>query len=308
MISLLTLIINAAAGALIYAIKAFFSLVKWIVRSFFNILKLIYVVLPFTSIVLVLLFGVIIFFFINNSGVLPENVQDYALIAAINNIIIPGSILFYTIVADAFIYVIRAVFGKGFIRQALDRYFRLFPEAARRHYEKNYDKFLNEKKREIEEEKRALRRRKKADFYEDFEEGFRGDDEFDEEFEEDDYEDDEFDEEYSDGEEYADDDYYEDEYDEDYQEDDYEDYEDLEDDYDDPGDRRRYREESHRGRSSRPSTTTSFDFFAGCSSRESVDKKYKSLVKLYHPDNMDGDTAALQEINYQYSEAKKRFS
>ena len=52
---------------------------------------------------------------------------------------------------------------------------------------------------------------------------------------------------------------------------------------------------------------STFNFFAGCSSRESVDKKYRSLVKLYHPDNMDGDTKALQEINVQYSEAKKRF-
>ena len=42
--------------------------------------------------------------------------------------------------------------------------------------------------------------------------------------------------------------------------------------------------------------------------RESVDKKYRSLVKLYHPDNMDGDTAALQEINVQYDKAKKRWS
>ena len=100
---------------------------------------------------------------------------------------------------------------------------------------------------------------------------------------------------------YNDDDYYEgEEYedevyeDDNYADDDYED-EDFEDDYDDPGSRRD------------PAASSSFDFFAGCTNRESVDKKYKSLVKLYHPDNMDGDTAALQEINAQYAEAKKRF-
>ena len=80
------------------------------------------------------------------------------------------------------------------------------------------------------------------------------------------------------------------------EDDDYDD-EDFEDDYDDPG-HDRYRE---------PVASSTFDFFAGCTSRESVDKKYKSLVKLYHPDNMDGDTAALQQINAQYAEAKKRF-
>ena len=73
-----------------------------------------------------------------------------------------------------------------------------------------------------------------------------------------------------------------------------EDYdEDYEDDYDAP--------------SPVKAATTSFDFFAGCNSKDSVDRKYKSLVKLYHPDNMDGDTAALQEINVQYAEAKKKF-
>ena len=51
-----------------------------------------------------------------------------------------------------------------------------------------------------------------------------------------------------------------------------------------------------------------FDFFAGCKSRESAERKYKSLVKLYHPDNMDGDNGALQEINVQYDKVKKQFS
>ena len=51
-----------------------------------------------------------------------------------------------------------------------------------------------------------------------------------------------------------------------------------------------------------------FDFFAGCKSRESAERKYKSLVKLYHPDNMDGDNGALQEINVQYDKVKKHFS
>ncbi len=49
----------------------------------------------------------------------------------------------------------------------------------------------------------------------------------------------------------------------------------------------------------------SFDFFAGCNTRESIKKKYYVLVKLYHPDNLDGDTSALYEIVRQYKEKMK---
>ena len=116
--------------------------------------------------------------------------------------------------------------------------------------------------------------------------------EFDEYYYEDDepYEDDDF---YEEDESYEDDDYYED--DESYEDDDY--YEDNES----------YEEDGYYEEEDSIEDKTAFNFFAGCSSRESVDKKYRSLVKLYHPDNMDGDTKALQEINVQYSEAKKRF-
>lgn len=54
------------------------------------------------------------------------------------------------------------------------------------------------------------------------------------------------------------------------------------------------------------STGNGFDFFAGCTSSDSAEKKYHTLVKLYHPDNMDGDTNAIQEINIQYDKIKKR--
>lgn len=48
---------------------------------------------------------------------------------------------------------------------------------------------------------------------------------------------------------------------------------------------------------------SSFDFFAGCKSRDGVVKKYHSLAKLYHPDNFEGDSSAITEINRQYKEA-----
>ncbi|SHI24185.1 hypothetical protein SAMN02745229_02317 [Butyrivibrio fibrisolvens DSM 3071] len=56
-------------------------------------------------------------------------------------------------------------------------------------------------------------------------------------------------------------------------------------------------------RSSRKSNFETFDFFAGCRSRDGVVKKYHSLAKLYHPDNLEGDSSAITEINRQYKEA-----
>lgn len=50
-----------------------------------------------------------------------------------------------------------------------------------------------------------------------------------------------------------------------------------------------------------------FDFFAGCRSRDGVVKKYHSLAKLYHPDNLEGDASAITEINRQYKEAMGKY-
>ena len=184
-----------------------------------------------------------------------------------------GIILFFAIVADAVLYVLRAIFGQSFLAQIRGRVHRLFPGTGVKYEEREYAKSLKKRNRELREEEREKRQRRWDAYYEDEE----PEDEYDDEYED----------------EYEDDYYQEEEYEDEYEDDDYEDEDwDEEEDYDEPA----------------PAPTTSFDFFAGCNSRESVDRKYKSLVKLYHPDNMDGDTAALQEINIQYTEAKKRFS
>ncbi len=281
-----------------------------------------------------------------------------------------GRYLFFAVAADAIWYLLRAILGKNFIAQAAGRYFRVFPEAGRRHEERVYDRNLRKQNREFERMEKDKKRERASSFYEeegededrfydgygrgydrnnsdydarggrydrhDSQKAYRGyeedyapefDEDYDPEFEEEygrggkhNY-DDEYDPEYNDqdydgdygpeyDEEYGDEDQDYDDYGED---EDYEDFEDeysreydedFEDDYDDPRSRRSNRREQDTAGKAASST---FDFFAGCSSRESVDKKYKSLVKLYHPDNMDGDTAALQEINAQYAEAKKRF-
>ena len=219
-----------------------------------------------------------------------------------------GKIIFFCIMADVAIYVIRAILGKGFVAQSLDRYYRLFPDAGKRHYEKDYEKWLKNRSYADSEDEQEYRRRKRASFYEDE----------DDDYEDEDYEYEDYDEEDYDDEDYDDEDYdedYDEEYDDEYDkdeayEDDDVDYDDEpEDDYDDARYRRSDRENDNRSsKTTNEGSSGVFDFFAGCTTKESVDKKYKSLVKLYHPDNMDGDTAALQEINVQYDKAKRKFS
>lgn len=42
-------------------------------------------------------------------------------------------------------------------------------------------------------------------------------------------------------------------------------------------------------------------FFSGVGSKQSLKKRYKDLIKIYHPDNLDGDTETIQEINSEYN-------
>ncbi|MGN0352620.1 MAG: molecular chaperone DnaJ [Roseburia sp.] len=41
-------------------------------------------------------------------------------------------------------------------------------------------------------------------------------------------------------------------------------------------------------------------FFAGVRNSKSLKKRYKDLIKIYHPDNTSGDNTTLQEINREY--------
>lgn len=47
-------------------------------------------------------------------------------------------------------------------------------------------------------------------------------------------------------------------------------------------------------------------FFAGVTSELALKKRYKDLIKIYHPDNISGDTNTIQEINREYDELKDR--
>jgi hypothetical protein len=41
-------------------------------------------------------------------------------------------------------------------------------------------------------------------------------------------------------------------------------------------------------------------FFRGVASQQSLKKRYKDLIKIYHPDNVDGDNSLVVEINKEY--------
>ncbi len=48
-------------------------------------------------------------------------------------------------------------------------------------------------------------------------------------------------------------------------------------------------------------------FFSGVDNMHTLKKRYKDLTKIYHPDNLAGDTGTLQVINRAYESLKKQF-
>ena len=48
-------------------------------------------------------------------------------------------------------------------------------------------------------------------------------------------------------------------------------------------------------------------FFRGVNNSVSLKKRYKELLKIYHPDNIGGDNEILLKINQEYEELRNRF-
>ncbi|MBR5406485.1 MAG: molecular chaperone DnaJ [Lachnospiraceae bacterium] len=48
-------------------------------------------------------------------------------------------------------------------------------------------------------------------------------------------------------------------------------------------------------------------FFNGIDNVLALKKRYRDLLKIFHPDNMDGDSATVQEINREYDLLKEQF-
>ena len=49
-------------------------------------------------------------------------------------------------------------------------------------------------------------------------------------------------------------------------------------------------------------------FFSGVNNELALKKRYKELIKIYHPDNLAGDTVTLQMINKTYDILKQQFT
>lgn len=48
-------------------------------------------------------------------------------------------------------------------------------------------------------------------------------------------------------------------------------------------------------------------FFKGVANELALKKRYKDLLKIFHPDNLNGDTVTLQTINREYDRLKNMF-
>lgn len=49
-------------------------------------------------------------------------------------------------------------------------------------------------------------------------------------------------------------------------------------------------------------------FFIGVNNEGSLKRRYRDLIKIYHPDNVGGDTCTIQEINREYDYLRERFA
>ncbi|MBR5637470.1 MAG: molecular chaperone DnaJ [Pseudobutyrivibrio sp.] len=49
-------------------------------------------------------------------------------------------------------------------------------------------------------------------------------------------------------------------------------------------------------------------FFSGVSNKKDLKKRYKDLIKIYHPDSDAGDTATVAEINREYEDLKAQMN
>lgn len=49
-------------------------------------------------------------------------------------------------------------------------------------------------------------------------------------------------------------------------------------------------------------------FFSGVSDKKALKKRYKDLIKIYHPDGDAGDTATVAEINREYEDLKAQMN
>jgi chromosome segregation ATPase len=68
-----------------------------------------------------------------------------------------------------------------------------------------------------------------------------------------------------------------------------------------------YQQNYESPRADHPTVAKGEMFFSGVQSEIALKKRYKDLIKIYHPDNLCGDTETLQEINREYDRLRTVF-
>ncbi len=61
------------------------------------------------------------------------------------------------------------------------------------------------------------------------------------------------------------------------------------------------------GNTNKKEDKPAFDFFDGCNDKESIKKRYRDLMKTYHPDQGNGSESTLKQINNQYENLLKNY-
>ncbi len=72
-------------------------------------------------------------------------------------------------------------------------------------------------------------------------------------------------------------------------------------------DREENQTESATGSFDRHEDQPNIFWFAGINDAEGLKKRYRELMKIYHPDNQAGDTGAVQQIQEEYEELLKKY-
>ncbi|MBQ7506686.1 MAG: molecular chaperone DnaJ [Lachnospiraceae bacterium] len=57
-----------------------------------------------------------------------------------------------------------------------------------------------------------------------------------------------------------------------------------------------------------PAITSGDMFFIGVNNEVALKRRYRDLLKIYHPDNLGGDTDTIQEINREYDCLRQKFA
>jgi len=65
---------------------------------------------------------------------------------------------------------------------------------------------------------------------------------------------------------------------------------------------------SNKNETTAPTKSTNTSLFAGCNNLESLKKRRRELMKIYHPDNQNGDNKMLITITEEYKQAEKSFT